>query len=62
MAKILLVEDNEMNRDMLLRRLQRRDFDVVVAVDVAALPQDLTGVVCRRRCTRRSRKRWRRTA
>jgi two-component system, cell cycle response regulator DivK len=31
--KILLVEDNEMNRDMLARRLQRRGFDVVVAVD-----------------------------
>lgn len=33
MPKILLVEDNEMNRDMLLRRLQRRGYDVVVAVD-----------------------------
>ena len=33
MAKILLVEDNEMNRDMLSRRLQRRGFDVVMAVD-----------------------------
>jgi two-component system cell cycle response regulator DivK len=33
MAKILLVEDNEMNRDMLSRRLIRRDFDVVIAVD-----------------------------
>jgi two-component system cell cycle response regulator DivK len=33
MAKILLVEDNEMNRDMLSRRLVRRGFDVVVAVD-----------------------------
>src|SRR5262245_16718360 len=33
MAKILLIEDNEMNRDMLSRRLQRRGFDVVVAVD-----------------------------
>jgi CheY-like chemotaxis protein len=31
--KILLVEDNEMNRDMLARRLQRRGFEVVVAVD-----------------------------
>ena len=31
--KILLVEDNEMNRDMLARRLQRRGFDVLVAVD-----------------------------
>ena len=33
MAKILLVEDNEMNRDMLARRLQRRGHEVVVAVD-----------------------------
>ncbi len=33
MAKILLVEDNEMNRDMLSRRLVRRGYDVVVAVD-----------------------------
>ncbi len=35
MAKILLVEDNEMNRDMLSRRLERRGFEVVVAVDGA---------------------------
>ena len=28
MAKILLVEENEMNRDMLSRRLQKRGFDV----------------------------------
>ena len=33
MAKILLVEDNEMNRDMLSRRLLRRGFEVAVAVD-----------------------------
>jgi len=33
MAKILLVEDNEMNRDMLARRLQRRGFTVAVATD-----------------------------
>jgi CheY-like chemotaxis protein len=32
-VKILLVEDNEMNRDMLSRRLTRKDFDVVIAVD-----------------------------
>ncbi len=32
-AKILLVEDNEMNRDMLSRRLARRGYDVTVAVD-----------------------------
>jgi len=33
MAKILLVEDNEMNRDMLSRRLTKRGHDVVIAVD-----------------------------
>ena len=33
MPKVLLVEDNEMNRDMLSRRLIRRGFEVVVAVD-----------------------------
>lgn len=33
MAKILLVEDNEMNRDMLSRRLIRKGYDVVMAVD-----------------------------
>ncbi len=33
MPKILLVEDNEMNRDMLSRRLQRRGFEVVMATD-----------------------------
>jgi two-component system cell cycle response regulator DivK len=33
MAKVLLVEDNEMNRDMLSRRLIRRGFQVVFAVD-----------------------------
>ena len=33
MAKILLVEDNEMNRDMLSRRLQRRGYEVFVAED-----------------------------
>jgi CheY-like chemotaxis protein len=31
--KILLVEDNEMNRDMLMRRLRRRGFEVCAAVD-----------------------------
>ena len=35
MAKILLVEDNEMNRDMLGRRLQRRGHEVLIAVDGA---------------------------
>lgn len=33
MPKILLVEDNEMNRDMLSRRLERRGFEVVIAAD-----------------------------
>src|SRR4028118_44716 len=33
MAKILLVEDNEMNRDMLSRRLLRRGYEVLIAVD-----------------------------
>ncbi len=35
MPKILLVEDNEMNRDMLSRRLLRKGFDVVMAEDGA---------------------------
>jgi CheY-like chemotaxis protein len=34
-ARILLVEDNEMNRDMLSRRLARRGYEVLVAVDGA---------------------------
>jgi CheY-like chemotaxis protein len=33
MPKVLLVEDNEMNRDMLSRRLTRRGFEVVFAAD-----------------------------
>jgi two-component system, cell cycle response regulator DivK len=33
MFKILLVEDNEMNRDMLTRRLQRKGYEVVIAAD-----------------------------
>ena len=33
MSKILLVEDNEMNRDMLSRRLIRKGYEVVVAAD-----------------------------
>ena len=33
MFKILLVEDNEMNRDMLSRRLTRKGYDLVCAVD-----------------------------
>jgi CheY-like chemotaxis protein len=35
MPRILLVEDNELNRDMLSRRLSRRGYDVEVAVDGA---------------------------
>ncbi|MCU0545020.1 MAG: response regulator [Oscillatoriaceae cyanobacterium Prado104] len=35
MAKILLVEDNEMNRDMLSRRLARKGYEVFIAVDGA---------------------------
>lgn len=33
MSKILLVEDNEMNRDMLSRRLERKGFEVIIATD-----------------------------
>jgi CheY-like chemotaxis protein len=33
MPRLLYVEDNEMNRDMLSRRLQRRGFDVLIAAD-----------------------------
>ena len=33
MARILLVEDNEMNRDMLSRRLERKGYQVLIAVD-----------------------------
>jgi two-component system, cell cycle response regulator DivK len=33
MKKILLVEDNEMNRDMLSRRLVRNGFEVIMAID-----------------------------
>ena len=36
MSTILLVEDNEMNRDMLSRRLQRRGYEVLLAGDGAA--------------------------
>ena len=33
MARILLVEDNEMNRDMLSRRLERKGYQILIAVD-----------------------------
>jgi CheY-like chemotaxis protein len=48
MPTILLVEDNEMNRDMLSRRLERKGYTVVIAVDgqqavdmAASVPHDL---------------------
>jgi CheY-like chemotaxis protein len=46
MVKILLVEDNEMNRDMLARRLRRKGYEVIVASDgreavTAALAQPI---------------------
>jgi two-component system cell cycle response regulator DivK len=44
MPRILLVEDNEMNRDMLSRRLQRRGYDVDIAVDgLAGVTRALEG-------------------
>ena len=36
MAKILLIEDNELNRDMLSRRLRRKGFEVLIAIDGAS--------------------------
>jgi len=33
MPRILLVEDNELNRDMLSRRLQRKGYEVLIAID-----------------------------
>ena len=36
MAKILLIEDNELNRDMLSRRLMRKGFEVLIAIDGAS--------------------------
>ena len=33
MKKILIVEDNELNRDMLSRRLERRGYEITIAVD-----------------------------
>jgi len=43
MAKILLVEDNELNRDMLSRRLERKGYQVIMALDGAEC------LVCARR-------------
>ena len=49
MPKILLVEDNEVNRDMLMRRLQRQGFTVCFAVDgpsgVASAAQEQPDVI-----------------
>ena len=49
MARILLVEDNEMNRDMLSRRLRRRGHEVLVAVDgamgLAMAQRELPGLI-----------------
>ena len=42
MSRILIVEDNEMNRDMLSRRLQRRGYDIIFAVDGEAGVQTAT--------------------
>ena len=42
MAKILYVEDNEMNRDMLSRRLSRRGHEVLLAFDGQAGPVSYT--------------------
>ena len=49
MSKILIVEDNEMNRDMLSRRLGRKGFEVEIAVDgekgLAAMRSDKPDIV-----------------
>jgi CheY-like chemotaxis protein len=45
MAKILLVEDNELNRDMLSRRLARKGYEVLVASD-GAKGVEMTGIEC----------------
>src|SRR5262249_49355318 len=49
MAKILIIEDNEMNRDMLGRRLRRKGFEVAIAVDgpngIAAAAAEMPDVI-----------------
>ena len=49
MPKILLVEDNEMNRDMLSRRLEKRGYTVAIAVDgsagVAMAKSEMPGLI-----------------
>ena len=58
MSKILLVEDNEMNRDMLSRRLERKGFEIVIAVDgpagidMASSSNPDTALTCRVRSRR----------
>ncbi len=42
MSKVLLVEDNEMNRDMLSRRLERKGYEVVFAED-GSMAVDMAG-------------------
>jgi CheY-like chemotaxis protein len=42
MSKVLLVEDNEMNRDMLSRRLERKGYEVVFAED-GSIAVDMAG-------------------
>ncbi len=43
MAKILVVEDDELNRDMLTRRLERRGFEVIAAADGAEAIEKVRG-------------------
>lgn len=45
MAKVLIVEDNEMNRDMLSRRLIKRGYEVVIAID-GKQGVDMAGAEC----------------
>lgn len=49
MTKILIVEDNEMNRDMLQRRLERKGYEVVCALDgpqgIAMAASDLPAII-----------------
>jgi len=49
MVRILIIEDNEMNRDMLSRRLQRRGYEVLLAVDglqgMEMVRQDMPDIV-----------------
>ena len=58
MAKILLVEDNEMNRDMLSRRLERRGYDVIVAVKNPPGGDSLQMLFINELLTRDANQRW----